>query len=87
MIGFFSVILPVAFIVDILIIFFLNIDLSNYSIVFLVTDILIMPFSMYYLYKKIPGGELTDYDLKREMDNNVVIGSIIIFSYAVISIS
>ena len=34
MIGFFSVILPVAFIVDILIIFFLNIDLSNYSIVF-----------------------------------------------------
>lgn len=87
MIGFFSVILPVAFIVDILIIFFLNIDLSNYSIVFLVTDILIMPFSMYYLYKKIPRGGLADYDLEREMDNNVVIGSIIIFAFAVISIS
>ena len=87
MIGFFSVILPVAFIVDILIVFFLNIDLSNYSIVFLVTDILIMPFSMYCLYKKIPRGGLADYDLEREMDNNVVIGSIIIFAFAVISIS
>ena len=86
MIGFFSVILPVAFIVDILIVFFLNIDLSNYVIVFLVTDILIMLFSMYYLDKKIRRKGLSDDDLEREMDNNVVIGSIIIFFFAVISL-
>ena len=87
MIGFFSVILLAAFIVDILIVFFLNIDLSDYVIVFLVTDILLMPFSMYYLCKKIHREGLSDCDLERETDNNVVIGSIIMFSFAVISLS
>lgn len=87
MIGFFSVIILVAFVVDILIVFFLNIDLSDYVIVFLVTDILLMPFSMYYLCKKIRRMGLSDCDLERETDNNVVIGSIIIFSFAVISLS
>ena len=87
MIGFFSVILPVAFIVDILIVFFLNLDLSDLFIVSLVTDILLMFFSMYYLDKKIRRKGLSDDDLEREMDNNVVIGSIIIFSFAVISLS
>lgn len=87
MIGFFSVILSVVFVVDILIVFFLNIDLSDYVIVFLVTDILLMPFSMYYLCKKIRRRGLSDCDLERETDNNVVIGSIIIFSFAVISLS
>lgn len=87
MIGFFSVILLAAFIVDILIVFFLNIDLSDYVIVFLVTDILLMPFSMYYLCKKIRRSGLSDCDLERETDNNVVIGSIIMFSFAVISLS
>lgn len=87
MIGFFSVILSVAFVVDILIVFFLNMDLSDLFIVFLVTDILLMPFSMYYLCKKIRRSGLSDCDLERETDNNVVIGSITIFSFAVISLS
>ena len=86
MIGFFSVVLPVAFIVDILIVFFLNLDLSDLFIVSLVTDILLILFSMYYLDKKIRRKGLSDDDLEREMDNNVVIGSIIIFSFAVISL-
>ena len=87
MIGFFSILFTVALIVDILIVFFLNMDLSDLFIVFLVTDILLMPFSMYYLGKKIRRRGLSDYDLEKEMDNNVVIGSIIIFSFAVISLS
>ena len=86
MIGFFSVVLPVAFIVDILIVFFLNLDLSDLFIVSLVTDMLLMFSSMYYLGKKIHRKGLSDDDLEREMDNNVVIGSIIIFSFAVISL-
>lgn len=86
MIGFFSVVLLVAFIVDILIVFFLNLDLSDLFIVSLVTDILLILFSMYYLDKKIRRKGLSDDDLEREMDNNVVIGSIIIFSFAVISL-
>ena len=87
MIGFFSVVLPVAFIVDILIVFFLNLDLSDLFIVSLVTDMLLMFSSMYYLGKKIHRKGLSDDDLEREMDNNVVIGSIIIFAFAVINIS
>lgn len=87
MIGFFSVILPVAFIVDILIVFFLNLDLSDFFIVSLVTDMLLMFSSMYYLGKKLHRKGLSDDDLEREMDNNVVIGLIIVFSFAVISLS
>ena len=87
MIGFFSVVLPVAFIVDILIVFFLNLDLSDLFIVSLVTDMLLMFSSMYYLGKKIHRKGLSDDDLEREMDNNVVIGLIIVFSFAVISLS
>lgn len=87
MIGFFSVILPVAFIVDILIVFFLNLDLSDLFIVSLVTDMLLILFNMYYLGKKIRRRGLSDDDLEREMDNNVVIGSIIIFFFATICIS
>ena len=52
MIGFFSVILPLAFIVDILIVFFLNIDLSSLAIVFLVTGMFLLLFSTYYISKK-----------------------------------
>lgn len=87
MIGFFSILFAVALIVDILIVFFLNLDLSDLFIVSLVTDMLLMFSSMYYLGKKIHRKGLSDDDLEREMDNNVVIGLIIVFSFAVISLS
>jgi hypothetical protein len=84
MIGFFSVILLVAFVVDILIVFFLNMDLSDLFIVFLVTGMFLLLFSTYYISKKIRRRGLSDCDLERETDNNVVIGSIMIFSFTMI---
>lgn len=84
MIGFFSVILLAAFIVDILIVFFLNIDLSDFIIVLLINVIFIIAFSMYYIRKTIDRRRLSDYDFETEMDNETEKASIIIFSFAMI---
>lgn len=84
MIGFFSVILPVAFIVDILVVFFLNIDLSSLAIVFLVTGIFLLLFSTYYISKKIHKRGLSGCDFEREADNKTEKGSIIILLFMVI---
>ena len=86
MIGFFSVIFSVAFVVDILIVFFLNMDLSDLFIVFLVTGMFLMLFIMYYISKKIRRRGLSDYDFEREADNKTEKGSIIIFSFTIICI-
>lgn len=84
MIGFFSVILPLAFIVDILIVFFLNIDLSSLAIVFLVTGMFLLLFSTYYISKKIRRSGLSGCDFEREADNKTEKGSIIILLFMVI---
>lgn len=84
MIGFFSVILPLAFIVDILIVFFLNIDLSSLAIVFLVTGMFLLLFSTYYISKKIRRSRLSGCDFEREADNKTEKGSIIILLFMVI---
>lgn len=44
--NFFSILFPVVLIVDILIVFFLNIDLSDFIIVLLINVIFIIAFSM-----------------------------------------
>jgi hypothetical protein len=84
MIGFFSVILPVAFVAEILIVFFLNIDLSDLIIVFLVTCTFLMLFSTYYISKKIRRRGLSGYDFEREVDNKIEKGLIIIILFTVI---
>ena len=84
MIGFFSILFAVALIVDILIVFFLNIDLSDFIIVLLINVIFIIAFSMYYIRKTIDRRRLSDYDFETEMDNETEKASIIIFSFAMI---
>lgn len=84
MVGFFSVILPLAFMVDILIVFFLNIDLSSLAIVFLVTGMFLLLFSTYYISKKIRRSGLSGCDFEREADSKTEKGSIIILLFMVI---
>lgn len=84
MVGFFSVILPLAFMVDILIVFFLNIDLSSLAIVFLVTGMFLLLFSTYYISKKIRRRGLSGCDFEREADSKTEKGSIIILLFMVI---
>lgn len=84
MIGFFSILFTVALIVDILIVFFLNIDLSDFIIVFLITDIFILAFDMYYIDKTIDRRGLSDYDIETEIDNKTTKASIFIFSFMII---
>jgi hypothetical protein len=82
--NFFSILFPVVLIVDILIVFFLNIDLSDFIIVLLINVIFIIAFSMYYIRKTIDRRRLSDYDFETEMDNETEKASIIIFSFAMI---
>lgn len=82
--NFFSILFPVVLIVDILIVFFLNIDLSDFIIVLLINVIFIIAFSMYYIRKTIDRRRLSDYDFEIEMDNETEKASIIIFSFAMI---
>lgn len=82
--NFFSILFPVVLIVDILIVFFLNIDLSDFIIVLLINFIFIIAFSMYYIRKTIDRRRLSDYDFETEMDNETEKASIIIFSFAMI---
>lgn len=82
--NFFSIIFPVVLIFDILIVFFLNIDLSDFIIVLLINVIFILAFSMYYIRKTIDRRRLSDYDFETEMDNETEKASIIIFSFAMI---
>ena len=84
MIGFFSILFTVALIVDILIVFFLNIDLSDFIIVFLITDIFILAFDMYCIDKTIDRRGLSDYDIETETDNKTTKASIFIFSFMII---
>ena len=81
---FFSILFSVVLIVDILIVFFLNIDLSDFIIVLLINVIFILAFSMYYIRKTIDRRRLSDYDFETEMDNETEKASIIIFSFAMI---
>ena len=80
----FSILFTVALIVDILIVFFLNIDLSDFIIVFLITDIFILAFDMYYIDKTIDRRGLSDYDIETEIDNKTTKASIFIFSFMII---
>lgn len=82
--NFFSILFPVVLIVDILIVFFLNIDLSDFIIVLLINVIFIIAFSMYYIRKTIDRRRLSDYDFETEMGNETEKASIIIFSFAMI---
>ena len=84
--NFFSVIFPVVLIVDILIVFFLNMDLLSLIVVFLVSVIFLLSFSTCYFRNKIAKKEQSDCDFKREADNATEKATLIILFFIVICI-
>lgn len=58
--------------------------MSSLAIVFLVTGMFLLPFSTYYISKKIRRSGLSGCDFEREADNKTEKGSIIILLFMVI---